>query len=98
MYYSRLNAKGKEFALRFAKENGLTGNVVIEYTPSGERCAFFKLSKPALGDTDVNKACKAMELCGFDPDVLFMGYPVQVNGGFIGKSFSDKATTAAAQI
>lgn len=92
MYYSTLNDKGKKAAMALAKQVGLEGSVSTEYTPWGERCAFFKLKEKAVGVDDCREACRKLEAAGFDADYLFMGTPPEVLGGFIGKRFSDKAS------
>ncbi len=91
MYYERLNEEGKRLANLLAQREGLKGKVTTEYTPAGDKCAFFQLAKPARG-ADCEEACRRLKQAGFDPDLLFMGCPPAVYGGFIGEAFSKKAT------
>ena len=91
MYYDKLTKEGEKFAQILAQKAGIEGKVTREYAPWGEKFAFFKLSKPAIG-ADCAAACKKLEQAGFDPDLLFMGTPPEVRGGFIGKRFSVLAT------
>lgn len=77
--------------MQFAKENGLKGKVQTEYAPNGEKYAFFKLSVPVTGD-NTEQAAKQLRNSGFEPDYC-MGYMGgYIEGGFIGKAFSVKAT------
>lgn len=92
MFYNRLNDLGTRIAKELADEQGLDGVVSTDLTPYGKRAAFFRLSQKAIGAQAVDVAAAKLKACGFEPDVLFMGYPVELHGGFIGKSFSDIAT------
>lgn len=91
MYYGRMNDNGKSIALEIAKAQGLEGRVGVEHTPWGEVCAFFHLKKKAIGEKAVGEASTKLRTCGFDPDVLFMGTPVELHGGFIGEDFTKRA-------
>lgn len=91
MYFNKLNKKGADIALHFAKENGLNGKVTTEYAANGVKFAFFKLSVAATGDS-AEIVAKQLRNAGFEPDYC-MGYNGgHIEGGFIGKAFSVKAT------
>ena len=92
MFYARLNAKGQQLAALLAERAGLQGRVVTELSPAGDKAAFFKLKTPARG-AEVEGVCKQLKEAGFTPDYLFgSGAGPCVEGGFVGKEFSDKAT------